>query len=360
MKEEDEKGILDELLSAPNDKIANLRLSFSRISSFIQNGPKVLLKRKKISNDGIKMGKLIDLLLFERIKFKDEYYVGTFTKPTSMLGILADIILEKFEAKDILKYIIVDDNQYEINESFIQSVLDISIHSELWKSTKDIVKRVDKFHNIPFWQYLLFSSESNGKEIITHDELDMAEQVVSVLKTHPHTKEIFADNIGNYYQFEAEFEYNGFNFLSILDMVQVDHKNKTIQARDLKTGAPDESQFLSSVLKYYYYLQAKLYQIAAKEIMKILKIEDYTLLPFEFVYISRFEKVPTVYSISEKWEKAAVEGFTTDRGIRYPGLDETLDTIKWHWDKKVFNGSKVSVEANGQINLNDKFIKISE
>ena len=44
-----EKNTLENLLS--DSTSSDLRLSASRVSSFIQNGPSVLEKRKKVSNE---------------------------------------------------------------------------------------------------------------------------------------------------------------------------------------------------------------------------------------------------------------------------------------------------------------------
>lgn len=352
-----EANTLENLLS--DSTSSDLRLSASRVSSFIQNGPSILEKRKKISNEGIKMGKLIDLLLFEKERFKDEYVINDFKKPTASLGVVADNVLNSLSAEKITAALdIVDEEVIDVKSYFLDTLLHAS--KGLWVRTTDPAKRLEKILTSEFVTYVYNTALSEGKEVITVVEKDNADLTVNALRTHSHTKHLFDTDLENHYQFEVTFNYRGFDFLAYLDMVQVDHKNKTIAIKDLKTGAKNESQFLSSVLAFNYYIQAKLYQIAATKVMELLQIEGYTVLPFDFVYISRYDKLPAIYTFTEKWEEAALNGFTTNRGIYFPGLDETVDLIKWHWDNKVFNCSKLTYESNGHKQLSDNFINVDD
>lgn len=352
-----EANTLENLLS--DSTSSDLRLSASRVSSFIQNGPSILEKRKKISNEGIKMGKLIDLLLFEKERFNDEYVINDFKKPTASLGILADRVLENVPTEQLIEFIIRnDEDAYFMTEDLVDIVFDLA--EGLWVRTTNPVARIKKINTEEFLSYVLNTALAKGKEVISVVEKDNADLTVNALRTHSHTKHLFDTDLENHYQFEVTFNYRGFDFLAYLDMVQVDHKNETIAIKDLKTGAKNESQFLSSVLAFNYYIQAKLYQIAATKVMELLQIEGYTVLPFDFVYISRYDKLPAIYTFTEKWEEAALNGFTTNRGIYFPGLDETVDLIKWHWDNKVFNCSKLTYESNGHKQLSDNFINVDD
>jgi hypothetical protein len=350
------KKTLDELLTVV-PKTKDLRLSASRVISFINDGPKTLLERKKISNEGIVMGGLIDCLLYEPDLFKEKYYVGDIKKPTASLGILADYILTNEEDSFIRDNLTTNDmGDLEFYDDLIQVIYDTSIKLDLWKRTKDYAIRVSKFYIVDFIKYIHKIMASKDKELITYDQHILALEVIDILKNHKYTKHLFKNDLENYYQFKAEFEYKGFDFLGYIDHIQIDHKNKTICAKDLKTGTPKAKEFINSFFKYKYYIQGVLYQIALQKIKKELKVEEYKILPFEFVYISRYEKVPIIYQMNEKWEKAALNGFITNRGIKYPGLLDTLTEIEWHLDNKIFDVSKYVDENNGLIPLNSDII----
>lgn len=355
MNEENE---LDELLKESNIK-EELRLSFSRINGFLQNGCKALIERKQVSGEGIRMGGLIDTLLFEPDTFNDSYYINTNTPPNKGTAAdkVIDFLFDNFSHEELLK---VFDNKLGILkfcEKLVNDILDIKIFGR----TKDPEKIFTKITDSQIWDTVKSIIKSKDKQLISPEEYNNALEVVDVLKTHKHTKDLFRDDDPHlYYQFKVEFEYKGFNFLSLLDIVEIDHDNKTIQLKDLKTGAKNQNEFLSSFLKYNYHFQAKLYQIAGNKIKELLQIEEYKLKPFQFIYISRYERLPVVFTVTDKWMEASQKGFVTPSGYEYKGLDEVIDLIEWHHQNNVFNMSKELYEANGNINLKDSFIKISE
>ena len=67
-----------------------------------------------------------------------------------------------------------------------------------------------------------------------------------------------------------------------------------------------------------------------------------------------------MFTVTEKWHKAALNGFKTVQGYKYQGLHSVLDDIKWHLNNKVFDMSRYAYENNGSIIINDDFIEINE
>ena len=149
-----------------------------------------------------------------------------------------------------------------------------------------------------------------------------------------------------------------YKFLSFLDYIKIDHVNKTIRGIDLKTGSKPVADFMTNFVKYRYYLQGVIYQMALRAYTKENGIEHYDLLPFQFLYCGRYEKIPTTLEFGEKWETGALRGFTTTSGYKYKGLYELVDNIEWHWRNEVFNMSKEQYENNGLIQINDEFINV--
>ena len=160
------------------------------------------------------------------------------------------------------------------------------------------------------------------------------------------------------YQFPVYFKLKGFIFRGILDIIRINHTDKTVRMVDLKTGQETAENFMKSFLKWRYDLQEAVYTAAFDSICEELGLENYTLLPFEFLYISRFEKIPLIYKVSEKWHKASKQGFTTLGGWKYKGLFELIEEIKWHWDNKVFDKSRKLYESNGVVTMDDSFINL--
>lgn len=327
-----------------NNENIDLLLSYSRISDFDRNGPKALLERENLNNQGekkgVKMGSIIDDLLFSRGNFNDKYYISEYIEPTTTLNILAKIIL---------------DNYIEIPS--IDEIFNIIERNGLWKSTKnkDLIKGY--FDNDDFWGYLKEQYQSINKTIITKDDKKYAEEIVSILVEHEYSKEIFSSKYEHYYQYKFEYELKGFKLRGIIDILSIDHENKKVYFKDLKTGSGNTTEFLSSFIKFRYYIQEAVYSLAFEQICRELNLVDYELQPFSILYISLKDKIPINFIVSEKWHKAALTGFKSS-GYYYKGLYRLLDEIYFHWKNKLYTLPKYIYESKGTINLQDNFIEL--
>lgn len=325
--------------------IRDLRLSFSRVSEFDRSGPKSLVKRTKISGEFLDFGSLVDDMLQPGFNIDDNYYVFNGEKPTAMLGTLCDELINNInESGDNLPA-----------GDYKTLVLTTIKNLGLWKTTKDDDKLVAKFTPNAL-AYVTAMVESVGKTLVTSMLVQEAEELADLLRMHEFSREFFNRDL--IHQSAITFRYGNFNFLSLLDYIDVDHEAKTIRGIDLKTGSKPVSEFMSNFTKYRYYLQSNLYQVALVEYMRLNGIEDYEVLPFQFLYCGRYEKIPTFITVSEKWQVASTHGFTTKSGYTYRGLEELVESIEWHWRNEVFNMSKEQYENNGHIMINDEFINI--
>jgi hypothetical protein len=308
-----------------NNLITDLRLSFSRVSEFDRNGPRSLIDRQKISGEFLDFGSLVDDMLQPDFKITDKYYVFDGEKPTAMLGILCDELIINM----------VNSNPNLPADDYRILLLTTIKNLGLWKTTKDDDKLVAKFTPNAL-EYVTAMVESTGKTLVTNLLVQEAEEMVSVLKTHEFSRDFILGDLE--YQVEVNFEIGNFKFLSFLDYIKIDHVNKTIRGIDLKTGSKPVSEFLSNALTN--------------------DLESYEILPFQFLYCGRYEKIPTTLEFTDKWFKGALNGFTTNAGYKYRGLIELVDNIEWHWRNEVFNMSKEQYENNGLVKINDEFINI--
>jgi hypothetical protein len=344
MEENEEMNRLFNLNEIDN----KIKLSYSKISSFDKNGPLALVKKIEVENDGITIGSLTDDLLNDFVNktsiFKEKYYIYNGTKPTATLGSLCDIILKNYKeipSKDV--------------------ILEIIKENKYWSSTVKPEVLDGKYNTKEFWDYLKAQYASNKQVLVTQDDIVWAQDLVDTLLSHKNSKHIFNGDKNEelYNQIYFEYDYDIFKFRGILDILSINHKNKTIQMIDLKTGGNPVSEFVSSFIKWRYYIQEAVYTKAIDIIIKQFKLEEYKVLPFQFLYISRFEKIPFIFEVTEKWHNAALNGFKTSFGWEYKGLNELLDDIKWHFNNKIFDISKEIYESNGKMNLKDEFITIN-
>lgn len=325
-----------------SNEILDIALSYSRISDYDRNGPRALNTRTEVSGEGVKIGSITDDWLFDKENFEDKYFIYEGEKPTATLGKLVDIILKNYNAPP---------NKDE--------VLLIIEANEFWKRSKP--ETLLTYFDIPeFWEYLEAQYKSRVKNLVTTSELDLGKELASVLETHSFSKYIFENNnnIERINQYKFEYFYNNIKLRGIIDIIVIDHTNKTVQLIDLKTGQDNAENFMNSFIKYRYYFQSLIYQNSFDIICKNLNLVDYKLLPFQFLYIGRKQKMPLVYTVTDKWFKGAQFGFKTAGGYNYKGLDVLLDEIKWHWDNKVFEMTKDIFTNKGNIFLEDQFINV--
>lgn len=324
-----------------NEENIDLSLSYSRVSDYDRNGPKALLAKTHKDSQALKKGALVDDLLFSKDSFNDNYYVSDFNEPTATLGILCKIIL---------------DNYTEIPNN--ETVFEIVKKNGLWKSVKKEEVLIANYNTDEFWGYLKDKYNCGNRVVVTSSEKQNADEIVSILSTHEYSKSIFNTELEHIYQYPFQIKIKEFKFRGILDILSIDHKNKIVYFKDLKTGAGLSDEFTSSYIKWRYYLQEAVYGLAFTQICEELGLKDYTLAPFEFLYISLKEKIPVSFIVSEKWHNAALNGFITSGGYRYKGLYELIDEIYFHWKNKIYDVPKEVYENNGRITLKDDFINL--
>lgn len=332
---------LNQILNNNEETIRDL--SYSKISDFDRNGPAALIRIKKEETQALKIGSLVDNLLFETKNYiEEEYYVFDGVKPTETLGILCDIIIKNY-----------------INIPSEEQVLKIISHNKLWSNIKDVEKLKLKFNNSDFWSYLKCIFETVNKTIVTTKDMNDAMELKTILETHEYSKHIIAPENENYNQFYFEFKYLNFNFRGIIDKIIINHEIKKVRFIDLKTGADSILDFENSFIKWRYYFQGTIYTLAFDAICENLGLEDYTLEDFEFLYISKKEKIPMLFKMSKNWFNASVNGFNIGK-YKYRGLNEICEEISWCVKNNEYQIPKHIIESNGELYLRDNFIEINE
>lgn len=331
---------LTQILDNEEDIIREL--SYSKVSDFDRNGPIALIRPKKEETQALKIGSLVDNLLFESKEYiKKEYYVFDGEKPTATLGLLCDIIIK---------------NYTEIPNR--EQVLQIIAHNNFWKRQKEDTL-LSNFDIPEFWNYLKCMFETVNKTIVTTKDMSDATELKTILETHKYSKNIINPNEDNYNQYWFEFNYLNFRFRGLIDKIIVNHKTKKVRFIDLKTGTDEALEFENSFVKWRYYFQGTIYTLAFSTVCKTLGLEGYTLEDFEFLYISKKEKIPLLFKMSKNWLKAGLKGFTIGK-YKYKGLDEICEEISWCVKNNEYLTPKNIVENNGEMYLKDNFIEINE
>lgn len=325
-------------------ELVSNNISYSLIKSFDENGPSALIQRYTIKNKGISFGtKLDDFISLDKEEFNKLYVINDQSLGTDLDALAAEVVKNKIDVS------IIDD-------SIIQQIYDLSIVNDLFKRITKKQSRLDKFNNVEFYNHVALLYTIGDKEIISSSEYSKLIDCKRSLYNHKSTKKYF-NNISEdeYFQLKIEFEYLGKNVKVILDKVNINHEEKTIQGLDLKSGSVNSDNFMSNFFKFKYYIQGALYQKALEK-LKEENFKDYTILPFKFIYLPTFNiNNPKVFILTNKWIDAAWNGFKTTSGYAHRGINEIVEEIIWHIDNQIFNETR-EFYLNDEINLDDSFI----
>lgn len=319
-------------------------LSYSRMSDFDRNGPIALDKRKEVENKGIKHGSLVDVLIYDLLHktetFDEEFIIADIVAPTATTLKLAKIILDNY-------IVPLTDSE----------MLEICRDNRFWASSKDETV-IEKF-TTEFKDYIKIMMKANNKKIVTTEEYILAKDAANTLLYHEYTHNLFFNDLENHYQVYFEFNKGRFKFRGYIDKLTIDHDKKLVYIEDIKTGEGKASKFMKSFLDYRYYLQEAVYCQSFNYIRKKFKIpKGYKLAPFKFIYLGKFEQTPIVWTVSEKWHNAALDGFITNGGYHFRGFNELLSEIEYHVQTGQFEHPRNVIENKGVLELESNFITV--
>lgn len=131
------------------------------------------------------------------------------------------------------------------------------------------------------------------------------------------------------YQLKVEFSFLDTPIKAIMDLVSINKEKKQVRAIDIKTTSSELKDFQFSILKYSYFRQATLYELALKSFY-----EDFEVLPTKFLVISK--KTMDCKLIDNPYtEEEGLHGVSDKKGIvelieEYKSINEDDRIIEKH------------------------------
>jgi len=273
-------------------------LSYSTLARFEREGfNKLNSLFDKVITPSLTFGSIVDSLITGTIsEFYDRFYIiGDLGDISETQKSIVSLLFDRNPNADTLNGI--------SNDSILEACKELN-YGNTWK---DITKiNLIRTNGIKYYKSL---KDSNGKTTITTEEYLLAKKCVDALKASESTKFFFFDNpfdesnsyIERLYQlkFKGEDEEGHIPYRCMIDLVVVDHKNKTIQPIDLKTSSHFEYEFPESFLQWGYQIQARLYyRLLAQNVNRDPYFKDFKILDYKFIVINKANLMPLVWDFN--------------------------------------------------------------
>ena len=326
--------------------------SYSTLSRFAREGVSCIPHlMDKIDSEPLRFGSLVDTVMTDASELDNKFMIVDFPKPTESIVKIVTAIWENSDKKtNILA---------KIDPQTILMHAGNEDYQKNWKEETKINKIV--FEGQGYFELLALTE---GKMVVTQSDLGLAEGCRDNLKSSNYTSKYFYDNpmkpnVEGHYQLKFKFTFilDGITYhvRCMFDRIIVDHEAKTIQPLDLKTTGKPEEEFSHSFLQWRYDLQATMYSwILAKVCKEDDYFKDFTILPFKFICINRYNQKPLVWTYKDSL--ICSERFGVD-GIKYKSWYTLLKELTWHIDNNKLDYSYEVYQQQGEMELDNLFLE---
>jgi hypothetical protein len=334
-----------------SDKIDHL--SFSKLA-LLDRSPKDFYKKyiegeEVIANThAVNIGSLIDCLLTEPDNLYNIFKVVNYSEPTGLMQDYTNAFIVHYKNLLSNKPDTLSDSEKQLvahEKAYANNIFKISIEK--------VIERFNKEAR----DYASSVVTAGDKVIVTTEDFLKASACANALLNNKFTKEFLSNYIvGNkekLYQLNDTFEIldggSPITFKVKLDLVIVDHDNKTIQPLDIKTTGSSPYAFTKSMYSYRYDIQGALYSHYINHIFKARKgLEDYKVLDFKFIVVNvYYPKNPLIWKLSYNDNRAAFAGKLA--GYTRAGIWELINDLHWHLENDLWDYSRELYETNGVL-----------
>lgn len=294
------------------------------------------------------VGMVVETLLFEKEKFDNKFYMSSLAKaPTGLM-------LEFVEALYKYSREATDENG-DVKREFKEIALDAYKASGFKYKFETVL---EKFMGTDAEIYYKEIREirSKGLVVVTTDDIQNAERIVEELRSNEFTASILnlvkSDRYTILIQHQIEgYDIDGLPLKSMMDLVIIDNKNKTIQVYDLKCSWSVEGFYEEYYLFRRAYIQAYLYKEACKELKEREGLEYYTVLEPKFIVCDSINYYnPLIYTLNSDDIEDAYNGFEY-KGRKYPGVKSIIEDLKWAKENNKWNISRTNYLNEGIVNI---------
>lgn len=237
----------------------NPALNQSKLKKLLGYRPWEFLKDDKEETESLKLGSLVDCLFLTPEEFHNEFYVSMAKKPSDMMRAWVDEY-----------YDFIMKNDGEPSDFYYENVAtNIAKERKYYLNCKTEAALLNKLYTDGL-TYLQKKKQSQGLTVVTQEQYEQAQKIVSELSSYVNEHHLFFENKIKYVQAPLYGNYYGVNIKGLLDMLLVDMENHKFQIIDLKTTSGATMEFPESLRKYRYDIQMAWYKELVRQNAKQL------------------------------------------------------------------------------------------
>jgi len=294
----------------------------------ILKSPQAFLRAKERyqSDEGViaphfVFGSLVDHLITEdHNTFEDIFYL---TSESSCSDTIIKVVTHCFEENPTGKL----EDHYE---SIVRGC-GYEVYGQSWKEETRVKKVIEQGS-----EYFNMLIESAGKTIVFGEEYNKALISHASLLSDPYTSKYLKPNNNQQLIKKqiVEFTYKSIELKGELDLVFIDHNNKTITPIDVKTIGTSVYQFPFNFWKFRYDFQAAVYTYGIECTMNKLINQGYVIDNFKFLVVEKeSQNTPLIYSIDNDVLEIGMNGGSLPSGRSYEGFEQAINKYLFHIEK---------------------------
>lgn len=261
-----------------------------------------------------------------RVRKDESYFVmGTMVDTMLTLGeeylFIDTIVLQQIpptgQMLDFIKNLVALGAQIPIDKHLAQDAY-IMVNTKKYKIDY-FLEELEKKH----LDYFIELLQSKDKTVVSYEQFVTAKTIVQNVLEDKYTSSYF-NNDNYYYQYPLYSRYEDVYIKGLLDIIEIDEKNKTARVVDLKTTSKSVYNFEYPYLAYRYDLQGSYYYNLLKDNFK-----DYEILPTRFIVVETeyMTNPPIIYEMSYDEINAAKVGRKINNKY-YKGWSELIEEYK--------------------------------
>jgi len=273
-----------------NDYFANPAMNQSKFKKIITARTDYLDNLSKTDNQlyyeekgHLIVGSGVDCLLSTPEDFDNIFFYKEIEKPSDNIMALAHIVLDSYKEDQV-----IDIESDDFKKRTHEKLANIKFYKERAKERWQDDSRIKTITDKGYFKYIEGIREARGKQIIDIGEKQTIYAIYNSLINNPTTSELFKDkpNCDIYFQKPIYFTYRGIRCKAMLDRIEFNHKNRTIQYDEIKTMYDKTSNFNFPLKQFRYDIQIGWYGIPVVE--NIInshtgRYKNYELLPPRFI-----------------------------------------------------------------------------